>query len=145
MPTIRPIDVADCRAFIEQHGQEIRCGVYDVEIPGSWVKSLDETILLFLARHCTASMLTLAKSEDAPASVLELLADSPYDEVRSAVARNPHLPERALNQLAMDRVTDVIKGVLDNPVHLSQDTGKHRQTISPIEPREGRLERGLSD
>ncbi len=115
MPTIRPIDIADCQAFIDQHRQEIRSGVYDIEIVAPWAEALDEATLLFLARHCAASMLTLAKSEDAPTSVLELLADSPYGDVRCVVARNPRLPERALNQLAIDRDTDVIEGVLDNP------------------------------
>ncbi len=115
MPTIKPLDINDCQAFIKQHSHEIRRGIYDVEISDDWVKSLGEDILTMLAHHCPTSQGILASNDEIPAKVLSVLARNENIVVRGAVARNPHTPEVALNLLARDLHVSVRAGVLENP------------------------------
>ncbi|MBE9176936.1 hypothetical protein IQ225_19275, partial [Synechocystis salina LEGE 06155] len=52
---------------------------------------------------------------DCPPKKLEEFAESPYDDLRRAVAKNPHCPPELLQQLAQDKNSYVRRAVANNP------------------------------
>jgi len=111
--TITPSDEDDCIKFVNEHREEIACGLYDLQLEKPWARALDSADLLLIAKHCPISRPVIASITKA-ADLLEALAADPDPGVREAVADNPKTPINSLEALASDTASSVRMAVAGN-------------------------------
>jgi len=117
MPVIRPTSLKDCLDFISQHEDDIKNGIYDVQIEPKWISSIPLIILSLLAQFSKASASTIAADSKTPGAVLEILSKAIHVSYgnHEAIASNPNTPLSVLERFSKHGYEFVRKAVASNP------------------------------